>query len=64
VIQFGSRKNEQLPAPKAGGLYNCRGGFVETSPSRSLRDGEGIYVIKWNDSPELSKLDIGGGGIL
>ena len=64
MIRLGSRKGKQLPAPKAGGLYNCHGGFVEASPSRALRGGEGICVFKWDDSPELSRLDIGGGGIL
>jgi hypothetical protein len=50
VIQFGSRKHGQLPAPTAGGLYNCiyHVGFVEASPSRALRDGEGICVFKFD----------------
>jgi hypothetical protein len=35
-----------MPAPNAGGLYkcNCRGEFVEASPSRVLRDGEGSFL--------------------
>jgi hypothetical protein len=47
VTQFGSVENEMLPAPKTGGLYNCANtdGFVEASPSRALRDGEGIFLF-------------------
>jgi hypothetical protein len=50
VTHFGSGENEQMPAPKAGGLYktNCsqRGGFVEATPSRVLRDGVGTFPFK------------------
>jgi hypothetical protein len=40
-----------MPALRAGGLQDplpYTGGFVEVSPSRALRDGEGIFSqIEW-----------------
>jgi hypothetical protein len=50
VTQFGSGKDEKLPAPKAGGLYKTHDtnedGFVEASPSRVFRGGEGTFLPK------------------
>src|SRR5882672_2693112 len=50
MTQFGSGKDEKLPAPKAGGLYkthnNNEDGFVEASPSRVFRGGEGTLLPK------------------
>jgi hypothetical protein len=56
VTQIGSGANEQLPAARAGGLYkiNCPGkdAFVEASPARVFRDGEGTLLFHlshdWN----------------
>jgi len=49
VTRFGSGENEELPAPRAGGCYKInfhqQGRFVEASPSRFFRDGEGTLLL-------------------
>jgi hypothetical protein len=50
VTQFDPRKNKQMPAPRAGGLYKTfyqQGGvvLVEADPSRAFRDGSGTFQI-------------------
>jgi hypothetical protein len=47
LAEIGSSASRKLPAQKAGGLYKTeRRGFVEDSPSRAFRDGEGILLVK------------------
>ncbi len=43
-----AESKEQMPAPNAGGHYKCNddGGFVEASPSRAFREGEGTFLFK------------------
>src|SRR5258708_35512635 len=43
---FGSGGNEHLPAPRAGGLYNCRrlGRFCRGLSVPSFRDREGRFL--------------------
>ena len=60
-----SLRNEtkKLPAQKAGGLYkgnpqNVAMVFVEASPSRALRDGEGIFRFKIGPLPFSSGVEI------
>ncbi len=48
VTQLDPRKNKQMPAPSAGGLYEtrCQQGwpvFVEADPSRDFWDGSGTF---------------------
>jgi len=68
VIQFGSKKTNSCPpqmrAASTIPTLTNEGGFVEASPSRVLRDGEGTSVFKLAHSLEVRELDIGGGGIL
>jgi hypothetical protein len=50
--------SKKLPAQKTGGLYKTNRrkgyGFVEASPSRALRDGEGTFVLNMNDCRYLA----------
>lgn len=54
-------KVQKLPAHKTGGLYetNCsaRKGFVEASPSRVFRDGEGRFRFGPSHYPSEAGLD-------
>jgi hypothetical protein len=56
VTQFESGENKLLPAPRTGVLYNVKDGFVEASPSRVLRDGEGTSGLQQR-SPIFTTID-------
>jgi hypothetical protein len=52
VAHFVSRRSNQLPTHKTGGLLSTRqGDFVAPIPSRVFRDGMGIFILKLNLSP-------------
>jgi len=55
-----AKSEEQMPALNAGGLYKCNdhGGFVEASPSRAFREGEGTFVFKLNYQRRVQRIDI------
>jgi hypothetical protein len=50
----------KLPAQKVGGRYKrpakWRHGFVEASPSRVLRDGEGIFRVTVIDVSQVLEM--------
>jgi hypothetical protein len=59
VTQLGPGENEKLPAPKRAASTTAanKKGFVEASPSRVLRDGEGTSLFTLSHHPKQCALE-------